>query len=201
MIIPSYPLQLPDHTYPGPGETDPAQPHIEYVSLRSLFKALPEVTDVDGLPTFIAKADPGRLHTFRPFDWWDYHPVESPDGIKIDGHVIDLAGANDAFANVDEWHWWISDPARASGSPGRWRLYRNDPTPGVVTRSGRVTLRMSEAALAQTLSGGVSAEDMSCALNGVSIYALRLSDRHVGWADLYRCAFAPESFPAEWPTY
>lgn len=195
MIIPYYERQMPAYTMPGPGDTDPADPHTEYVGFRSLFRANPTVIAADGMPAFICAQDPTKLKTFRPFSSWDEINL-------VDGHVIDLAGADDSIAHVDEWHFYVSDPSRASRGPGRWRAYRTDPDAGLTsTRSGRVTLRLSEAALTQLLSGGTSAEDLAYALRGVHIYALKIATGEVGWADLYRCAFAASGFPSVWPTY
>jgi hypothetical protein len=150
-----------------------------FVDFRAGFATSVNV-DNDGHPEFA----PSSLLTIRPFISYDtWNPVA--------GITIDLFDTNDAAAYVDENHWYLSDPAAATGAP-RWEIVRADPS-ALVSRSGRVTLRLTAAGQALYVVG--DSDIMAALLHQVHLYAFNLSTENAYWADLHRCAFAAASFP------
>lgn len=150
--------------------------YTDYISFRTAFSVTGVVT-TDGMPRF-----DGFDHTFRPFTNWEFAAVA--------GITIDMDSTNDTPAWVDRWHWYLSDPGAANGNP-RWQIVRADPS-ALVTRSARVTLSLTAhgVSLFPSQEPGV----VSGILRDVHLYAFNIADQEVYWADLHRCAFAPESF-------
>lgn len=152
----------------------------DYVTFRTVFAAPLTARAPDGMLRWPA---PGTvtLHTRRaPTSPFASFPV-----------IVDLAGANDAVAYVDEWHWWLSQPSTATGNP-YWSIsYYTD---GTGTRSGRVRLGLTAAGSA--IASVPSSENMDRLMRNVHIYAKRLSDNAIVWIDVHRSAFAGDSFPS-----
>lgn len=79
----------------------------------------------DGMKTFDVANVVGAI---EPFTSWNFSfPVS-----------IDLAGADDAVAGVDEWHWYLQE---ARETEPLFQLARDDR--GGTTRSGRVSLELT----------------------------------------------------------
>jgi hypothetical protein len=99
---------------------------------------------------------------------------------------IDLAGSDDAAAFVDEWHWYLSVSNEGSGYE-RIQLVRYDPS-DIVSRSGRVQIRLTAAGTAELQTHDTTWMDRF--FRDSYLYAKKISDGEVYYADLHRLMFA-----------
>ena len=98
---------------------------------------------------------------------------------------IDVAGADDAGAGIDEWNWYLSIPNLGT-SDAYLSIARLDTPP--TTRSGRIRLSLGPAA-----AGPMDATKANKYFRGAFLYARDLIGNDLHVADLHRSAFAPAS--------
>ena len=147
-----------------------------FIDFRTAFQVTAG-TDVDGLPTWGPADD--VLVAFRAFSGYAFtFPI-----------TVSTTSSDDAVAWVDEWDWYLSEPAMATNAP-RFTLVRNDPSISV-TRSGRVTLGLTAAG--QAIVSTLSASSMDRLLRDVHLYAFDRTGLAVYWSPLHTCAFAPNA--------
>jgi hypothetical protein len=95
--------------------------------------------------------------------------------------TVDQAGADDAVAWVDEWHWYLHE----SRSTPFFQLARNDTLP--TTRSGRVTLSLTAAGAAAHVTHDAATMDRM--LRGAYLFAITTGGE-IFTCDLHGAAFA-----------
>jgi hypothetical protein len=100
--------------------------------------------------------------------------------------TIDLAGADDAVAYVDEWHWYLCVPNEGSGNE-RIQLVRYD-TSAYVSRSGRVKIKLTTAGTAELVAHDSTWMDRF--FRDVYLYALNVDNEEIYFADMHRQMFA-----------
>ena len=144
-----------------------------YADFRNWCTDAPGVPGVDGMPVF-DPPEPSQL--FKPFTNWQFAPPLT----------IDLSGFGGWGT---EGHWYIAQPTEGSGAE-RWGLAQ--------TSAAVVSLRMTTAGLAEhaaLLAKGLELQQIrQIQLRGVHIYARDVDENYTYAADLWRCAFAADSF-------
>ena len=152
-----------------------------YGSFREIF-GTGSGQDVDGYKRFGVKRGDYTLTAGAVFS----NPFSIVFPYSFSVHDI-----NDVVAGTDEYHWWMSEPAQATGAP-RLELQRHDPS-AYVTRSGRIRIALTAAGTSFMTT--YDAQHMDQLLRNVHIYCIAATaPATVYWFDLHRSAFAPGSF-------
>lgn len=144
-----------------------------YADFRNQFTFDPLTPDVDGMPVF---DPPGPDRLFKPFLNWQFTlPI-----------TIDLT----AFVGWGgDGHWYIAQPTEGSGAE-RWGLLQT--APGVVSFRSTTAGGLEKVALE---AKGLELQQIrQIQLRGVYIYARDVDEGRTYAADLWRCAFAADSF-------
>jgi len=151
-----------------------------YGSFRDVFGT--GSTDVDGYKQFGVKRGDYTLGAAAAFS--------NPFSIVFP-YSFSVHDVNDAVAWTDEYPWYLSEPAAATGAP-RLELQRHDPS-AYVTRSGRVRIALTAAGTSFMTT--YDAQHMDQLLRNTHVPSIAAtSPTIVYWFDLHRSAFAPGSY-------
>lgn len=154
-----------------------------YAEFRWMFKASSTLA-LDGFPVFnYAKVSSTKL------------TLPTTPTVSTPIVVTQNGGANDAVANVDEWHWYLSqqsdDLTKAYWYPipNALSYYTSVPTPTTATQSGTLQIYQSASGVA-AYAASPTPETLFRLAFDVVVYGLRVSDGTIFVGDLGRSMFA-----------